>query len=234
MWDQVKQALNQSTTKFLTGLAHLLPGIVALIVALLISFLLAWILAIVVRRLLTSMHFDERLNRWGFASVGEWSPMNSPTRLVSRTVACIVILTGFLIGIAAFDAESTSLLVLSVFAYIPNIIGAILVLFVGSIIASFLARSVLIGAVNLNLQYARLLSMGVKWLVFVLAVAMALEHLKIAPGIVDLAFGILFGGIVLTLVLAVGLNSKELVTKSLERDTQKAPTENIEEPFRHV
>jgi Conserved TM helix len=234
MWDQVKQALNQSTTKFLTGLAHLLPGIVALIVALLISFVLAWILAIVVRRLLTSMHFDERLNRWGFASVGEWSPMNSPTRLVSRTVAGIVILTGFLIGIAAFDAESTSLLVLSVFAYIPNIIGAILVLFVGSIIASFLARSVLIGAVNLNLQYARLLSMGVKWLVFVLAVAMALEHLKIAPGIVDLAFGILFGGIVLTLVLAVGLNSKELVTKSLERDTKESSTENVEEPFRHV
>jgi hypothetical protein len=234
MWDQVKQALNQSTTKFLTELAHLLPGMVALIVALLISAVLAWILAIVVRRLLASMHFDDRLMHWGFASVGEWSPMNSPTRLVSRTVACAVILAGFLIGIAAFDAESTSLLVRSVFAYIPNMIGAILVLLVGSIIASFLARSVLIGAVNLNLQYARLLSMGVKWLVTVLAVAMALEHLKIAPGIVDLAFGILFGGIVLTLVLAVGLNSKELVSKSLERDAKEPSGENIEEPFRHV
>jgi len=234
MWDQVKQALNQSTTKFLTELAHLLPGMVALIVALLISFVLAWILAIVVRRLLAGMHFDERLNRWGFASLGEWSPMNSPARLVSRTVACIVILSGFLIGIAAFDAESTSLLVRSVFAYIPNIVGAMLVLLVGSIVASFLARSVLIGAVNLNLHYARLVSLGVKWLVLVLAVAMALEHLKIAPGIVDLAFGILFGGIVLTLVLAVGLNSKEIVTKSLERDGKDVSSENVEEPFRHV
>jgi|HubBroStandDraft_6_1064221.scaffolds.fasta_scaffold13679_2 hypothetical protein len=234
MWDQVKQALDQSTTKFLTGLAHQLPGMVALIVALLISFVLAWVLAIVVRRLLASIRFDERLNRWGFASIQEWSPMNSPTRLVSRTTACVVILAGFLIGIAAFDAESTSLLVRSVFAYVPNIVGAMLVLLVGSIIASFLARSVLIGAVNLNLQYARLLSLGVKWLVIVLAVAMALEHLKIAPGIVDLAFGILFGGIVLTLVLAVALNSKELVTKSLERDVKEPSGENIEEPFRHV
>jgi hypothetical protein len=207
---------------------------VALIVALLISFVLAWVLAIVVRRLLASIRFDDRLNRWGFASIQEWSPMNSPTRLVSRTTACVVILAGFLIGIAAFDAESTSLLVRSVFAYVPNIVGAMLVLLVGSIIASFLARSVLIGAVNLNLQYARLLSLGVKWLVIVLAVAMALEHLKIAPGIVDLAFGILFGGIVLTLVLAVALNSKELVTKSLERDVKEPSGENIEEPFRHV
>ncbi len=234
MWLQVKQQLIQSTTKFLTEIARLLPGMVALIVALLISTVLAWILAIVVRRLLASIHFDERLSLWGFASLGEWSPMNSPTRLVSRTAACLVILTGFLIGIAAFDAESTSLLVRSIFAYVPNIIGAVLVLLAGSLVASFLARSVLIGAVNLNLQYARLLSLGVKWLVTVLAVAMALEHLKIAPGIVKLAFGILFGGIVLALVLAVGLNSKELVSKSLERDPKEPSGENIEEPFRHV
>jgi mechanosensitive ion channel-like protein len=234
MWDQVKQALNQSTTKFLTSLAHLLPGIVALIVALLVSFVLAWILAIIVRRVLASFRFDERLRRWGFGSIEAWSPMNSPTRLVSRTSAILVIIAGILIGIAAFDAESTSLLVRSVFAYIPNIVGALLVLMVGGIIASFLARSVLIGAVNLNLQYARLLSLGVKWLVMVLTVAMALDHLKIAPGIVELAFGILFGGIVLTLVLAIALNSRELVSKSLERDSKEVSNENVEEPFRHV
>ena len=61
---------------------------------------------------------------------------------------------------------------------------------------------------NLNLEYARLLSAGVKVLVNVLAVAMALEHLRIAVGIVELAFGILFGGIVLALALAVGLGSR--------------------------
>jgi len=234
MWEQVKQALNQSMTKFLMGLAHLLPGLVALIVALLISVVLAWFLAIIVRRLLAGIRFDERLSGWGFASVAEWSPMNSPTRLVSRTVACMVILTGLLIGVAAFDAESTSLLVRNVFAYIPNLVGAMLVLLFGGIVASFLARSVLIGAVNLNLQYARLLSLGVKWLVTVLAVAMALEDLEIAPGIVKLAFGILFGGIVLTLVLAIGLNSRELVTKSLEREMKDTAGEHVEEPFRHV
>ncbi|HET6145620.1 MAG TPA: hypothetical protein VFE02_19105 [Candidatus Acidoferrales bacterium] len=234
MWDQIKQALHQSMAKFLTSLTHLLPGFIAIIVAVLVSFVLAWILAIMVRRLLTSIRFDERLNRWGFASIGDWSPMNSPTLLVSRTAAFLVIITGFLIGIAAFDAESTWLLIRSVFDYIPNIVGAMLVLLVGGIIASFLARSVLIGAVNLNLQYARLLSLGVKWMVMVLTVAMALDHLKIAPGIVELAFGILFGGIVLTLVLAIALNSRELVSKSLERDVKDVSKENIEEPFRHI
>ena len=231
MWQQVKQALVDSTTHFLTRFASLLPGLAALIVALFLSAILAWILAAIARRLLTSLHFDERLGRWGFASLAEWSPMNSPTHLVSRSLATLVLLSGFLIGIAAFDFEWTSLFVQSIFAYIPNVLAAFLVLFVGNLVARFIARSVLIGAVNLNLQYARFLSIGVKWLVIVLTVAMALEHLKIAPGVVELAFGILFGGIVFSLALAVGLGSKEFVTKSLERDVKKAPGEPRSEPI---
>ena len=234
MWLQIKQALEQSTARFLTRFASLLPGLAALILAVLLSLILGSILAMIVRRVLVSLRFDERLARWGFASLAEWSPLNSPTLLVSRSIAGLVILGGFLIGVAAFDLEWTTMFVQSVLAYIPNVMAAILVLLFGSLVARFVGRSVLIGAVNLNLQYARLLSEGVKWLVVVLAVAMALEHLRIAPGIVELAFGILFGGIVFCLALAVGLGSKDLVTKSLERDTKKTSSETVEDPLRHL
>jgi Conserved TM helix len=233
MWDQVKQALIQATTRFLTRFASLLPGMVALILALVVSIILAFILAFVVRRLLIRLRFGELLVQWGFSSPTE-SPTRSPALLVSRALAGLVILVGFLIGITALDAEWTSQLAQSALAYIPNIVAGALVFLVGFVVARFLARSVLIGAVNMNLQYARLLSVGVKWLVVVLAVAMALEHLRIAPGIVQLAFGILFGGIVLALALAVGLGSKDLVTKSLERDAKKQPSETIEDPLRHL
>jgi hypothetical protein len=47
---------------------------------------------------------------------------------------------------------------------------------------------------------------------------MVLDHLQIGGTIVDLAFGILFGGIVLTLSLAVGLGSREIVSRSLEKN----------------
>ena len=98
--------------------------------------------------------------------------------------------------------------------------------------ARFLARNVLIGAVNMQIQSARLLSLGVKWLVLVLAAAMALEHLGIGGGIVRLGFGILFGGIVLAMALAVGLGSKEMVSRSWERQATK--TEEQEEPLHHI
>jgi hypothetical protein len=234
MWDRAQQALTESMSRLLSQVASLLPGIVALIVALLISAVTAWLFALVLRRSLIKIHFDERVSSWGFSSLAEWSPSKTPTLLVTRVASWLIILFGFLIGIASFDATLTSQLARSMFAYLPNVLGAVVVLLAGTLIARFLARSVLIGAVNMNLQYARLLAVGVKWLVIVLAVAMALEQLKIGAGIVNLAFGILFGGIVLALALAVGLGSKELVSRSLEREAAKTSGNGVEEPFRHV
>jgi hypothetical protein len=234
MWDQVGQALSASMTSMLSKLASLLPGTVALIAALLISALFAWIVATILRRFLRSVDFDHRVVQWGFPALVQWTSPTSPTELATRAIAWMIMLIGLLIGISAFDATLTSELVLRIFGYLPNVLAAIVVLGAGNIIARFLARSILIGAVNMNLQYARLLSAGVKWLVNVLAVAMALEHLSIGGGIIRLAFGILFGGIVLALALAVGLGSKELVSRSLDREASKAASQSMREPVGHM
>ena len=219
----------------LSKLASLLPGIVALIAALLISALVAWVLAAILRRSLISVDFDHAGCSMGFPGAGGMVARQAARRCWRRGrlrgPSCSI---GFLIGISAFDATLTSELVLRLFAYLPNVLAAMVVLAAGNIIARFLARSVLIGAVNMNLQYARLLSAGVKWLVIVLAVAMALEHLGIGGGIIRLAFGILFGGIVLALALAVGLGSKELVSRSLDREASKAASQNMREPVGHL
>jgi hypothetical protein len=234
MWNQVGDALSQSMTRMLSQVASLLPGIAALIAALLVSALVAWLLAAVLRRSLASIDFDRRVAQWGFPALAEWSPSDSPLLLATRTIAWTVMLIGFLVGMSAFDGALTSLLVTRLFAYLPKVLAAVFVLGAGSIVARFLARSVLIGAVNMNLQYARLLSVGVKWLVTVLAVTIAIEHLGIGGGIIRLAFGILFGGIVLALALAVGLGSRELVSRSLEREVSKASGQNPQEPVGHL
>src|ERR1051326_4728302 len=172
MWDQASQELNQSMARMLGQLANLLPGVLALIVAVLFAAMVALLLTFILRRFLNGVRFDERLARWGFSGIADWSPKKSPTLLVTRVVGWLVVIVGFLIGTTAFDAIWTSQVAGGFIAYLPNIVGAGLVLVAGNIIARVLARSVLIGAVNMNLQYSRLLSMGVKWLVIVLSVAM--------------------------------------------------------------
>jgi hypothetical protein len=234
MWNEVEQSLRLSMTKMLDQFASLLPGVLALIAALVISALIAWAFSAILYRSLTGLDFDRRVNHSGFTALREWSPASSPTLLVTRAVAGIIVFVGFLVGISAFNGALPSQLVIRVFDYLPNVFAAVVVLIAGNIIARFLARSVLIGGVNMHLQYARLLSVGVKWLVTVLAVTIAIEHLGIGGGIIRLAFGILFGGIVLALALAVGLGSKELVSRSLEREASKVSSPNEKEPVGHL
>jgi hypothetical protein len=213
--------LSNSMAQAMGRFASLLPGILAFLLALLLFALLGWALAWLVDRILVAVRFDERLGR-GTDAVAEWSPHQTPSRLVSRLVFWVLVVIGIGVGADAFGASTHSAIADGLLFYLPRLIGAAVILLVGTIVGRFLARGVLIGAVNMNLQYARFLSLGVKWLVLVLTGAMALDHLQIGQKIVDLAFGILFGGIVLTLALSVGLGSRELVSRSIERETMRA------------
>ncbi len=231
MWAQVHQALQESLHRAVFKVATLLPGVLALFVALLVSIFIGWALAAILRSILTALHFDARVEKSGMANISDWSPTRTPTFFVTRIVFWVTIIAGLFVGIAAFDASLSSGLAPYVVTYISKIVAAIVLLIVGTIVARFLSRSVLINGVNMNVQHARLLSLGVKWLVLVFTAAMVLDHLGIARSIVDLGFGILFGGIVLALALAVGLGSRDLVSRSLERERIKTAPE--EEVVRH-
>lgn len=225
MWQQVEVALSQSAHRVLVKLASFLPGVVALLLALIIMAAIGAGLSYLLRRVLISARFDERLSRSTVTTLTDWSPSHSPTMLFTRIVFWGCILLGCFIGISAFDAAypGETEISLYILPYLTHAIGAVLLLIAGTVIARFLERSVLIGAVNAKLQYARFLSLGVKWLVLVLTAAMVLDHLQIGGGVVELAFGILFGGIVLTLALAVGLGSRDIVSRSLERSASLDP-----------
>jgi hypothetical protein len=230
--EQINALLLQTWDRVITSIANFLPGLLALVFMVLIAIVLAVAVRIALRRFLRTIEFDETVANWGFPEIAYWSPQHSPTLLIVRIVSWLIVVLGLLVGISALDAALTSALVLKLFDYIPNVLAALLVLAVGTFAARFLARSVLISSVNMRIQSARLLSLGVKWMVMVATAAMALEHLGIGGPIVTLSFGILFGGIVLALALAVGLGSKDMVSRSWEQ--QGRTEERPEEHFQHL
>jgi hypothetical protein len=209
IWHHMSDALHQSLDRVLSLLIAILPGILAFFVAMAVFTLVGMALSALLRRGLAWARFDDRLTQT--RGKADWTPGTSPSALIARASFWASVILGLIIGASAFDASyaSAASLPISLLPYLTRAVGAIFLLIAGTLIARFLARSVLIGAVNAQLQYARFLSLGVKWLVLVLTAAMVLV-------VVELAFGILFGGIVLTLSLAVGLGSRDLVSRSLE------------------
>src|SRR5581483_7475870 len=165
----MSDALHLSLYRVLSLLIAVLPGLLAFFVALAIFTLVGMAISSILRHGLTWIKFDNRLTRYRGSGV-DWSPTNSPTEIVARGSFWGCVLLGLVIGVSAFDASysTAATLPISLLPYLTHAVGAVLLLIAGTLVARFLARSVLIGAVNAQLQYARFLSLGVKWLVLVL------------------------------------------------------------------
>ena len=225
MGEQFNRALSQAGTRIVDNIASFLPGALVFLGMLLVAFVVALAIRSALRRGLKRLEFDRRLDRFGL-SMAEWTPSGSASVLVASIAYWTVLSLGVLLGLTALDATLPTQFAVSVLQYVPHLVAAIMILAVGAIVARFLARAMLISAVNMGVQHARLLSVGIKWLVLLVAAAMALDHIGIGRTALLLAFGITFGGVVLAVALAVGLGARDLVSRTLERQLRKPPAED--------
>jgi hypothetical protein len=217
MWEQVNRILRQATSRIVDQVADFLPGVVVSLVLLLTAVLFAVVVRVLLVRVLRGLEFDRRAEQWGLAGLASWSASSSPSLALARATSWVIFFLGVLVSLTALNATIPSRLAMSMFEYVPHLLAALMILVAGAIMARFLARSTLIGAVNMRIQSARLISLGVKWLVLLVAIAMALDHLGIGRSILPLAFGIVFGGVVLAAALAVGLGARGVVSRTLEQ-----------------
>ena len=233
MWQQVERILTEAAQRSVESVAAFLPGVLALMMILLVALLLSAFVRVLVLRTLRGLEFDRHASRWGMGAFGDWAHSQNLSAAVARLAQWMILLLGLLTGLTALDAAIPSEFALSMFRYVPHVLAALLVLVVGAKLAQFLSRAVLIGAVNMQIQYARALSVFVRWILLIVAASMALEQLGIGRRILVLAFGILFGGIVLAAALAVGLGSQDAVRRALERKAHQ-PAEPPPAPLDHV
>jgi hypothetical protein len=232
MWQQVERILGEAAARSVESVAAFMPGLLALLTILLLAVVVAVVARMIVLRALRGLDFDRHAAHWGRDAFGEWYPTRGLSSFAARAVQWTILLIGLLTGLIALGAAMPAEFALSIFRYLPHLIAALIVLIVGTVLAQFLSRAVLIGAVNMQIQSARALSLFVRWLLLIVAGSMALEQLGIGRQILLLAFGILFGGIILAAALAVGLGGKDVVARALERQYQQQ--EKTGRPADHV
>ncbi len=216
MWTALAQTFSESFQRLALTAARHLPHVVATLVFAGLSLLLAWAAACAAERVLSAVQLDRHLRRW--TPPGDrGAPGYSPVRIARRFVFWLTLAVGLALSLTSVESRWTSTLADRVLTFVPSVVAAGLI-FAGSIALSrYVEGSVLVSAVNMQLRFGRLLATGAKWLVAVFGTAMALQHLGVGGALLTISFSILFGGIVLALALAVGLGSREAVTRSLDR-----------------
>jgi hypothetical protein len=217
MGDLLLRSLTETAQRLSEMVARFLPRLMAMAIIIIAGCIVAWILKAVVRRVLRLLKFDRISETTGFTQLLTKSALPSPAELLGRLVFWIVWVAFILIGVSALDIPALNNEIERFFNILPQIFVAILILFVGVLIANFFGRAALLGAVNASAPSPRLLSSIVRFLIIALAATMALERIGLGQGVVRLAFSIAFGAVMFGLALAFGLGGRDAARRLIEK-----------------
>ena len=217
-----KNLVIEPVTQMLTRIMAYLPVLLGALVILIVG----WIVAKAIRRLvdwlLKTIRFDALADKAGISEILRKGDLKITAReVVSSIVYWLIIIMVLVMTVDALGLPKSSDILESLFAYVPKVISALLVLVVAMFLASFVSGIVRTAAGNANLPKPEIFAGISRWAIIIFAVTISLEQLGIAPLLVTATFNIILGGVCLALALAFGLGGKDAAAKYLEELRKK-------------
>jgi hypothetical protein len=199
-----------------------LPVLLGALLILIVGWIVAKIIRSIVNGVLKVVRFDALADKAGISEVLRKGDLKITARqVVSSLVYWLIIIMVLVMVANALGLPKASDMLSNLFAYVPKVIAALLVLVVAMFLANFVSGIVKIAAGNAKLPKPQLLAGISRWAIIIFALTIALAQLDIAPLLVTATFNIILGGIVLALALAFGLGGKDAAARYLDELKQK-------------
>jgi small-conductance mechanosensitive channel len=230
MRQTILQGLEQVYRNLVHMIAEFLPRFLVMLIIIVIGSLVAFVLKYILRALLGFTKLDRVSDEAGASRVLRMAHLPSMTELLSRSIFWVTWIGFILVGLSVLGVAGLQEQISRLFRFLPEVFVAILILFLGAVIANFLSRTALLAAVNAGHPSAKILSRSIRFAVWILAISMTLEELGLARQTVISAFSIIFGASMLGLAIAFGLGGQDLARKFLERYFGDAKKEKDKEP----
>jgi hypothetical protein len=196
-----------------TVIALWLPRLFAFLAILVVGYIVAKIVAGIIGKVLQRAGLDRTLHSGtGGQYVQKIAPQ--PSRLVSRIAFWVLFLGAVSLAASVLKVAALTAFIAAVFAYIPNVIAALLIFLVAGAISG--AVVALVQRTMGDTGTGKILSAVVPALVTGIAIFMILEQLKIAHDIVVTTYTLLLGAIALAAALAFGLGGREVAGQMLQ------------------
>ncbi len=215
-WTSVLQTSFENVAN---GVVGFVPNLVIAIVVILIGWLIAAALAKVISQVIRSVKLDTALTSAGFDRIISKSghTLNSGRFLgeLARWFTIVVFL------MAAFEilglTQVNNFLQGVVIGYIPQVVAAVLILFVGVVVADFLQKTVVASSRAAGMANANFLGSVTKWSIWIFAALAALFQLGIGATFIQTLFTGLVVALALAFGLSFGLGGKEAAARYLEK-----------------
>jgi len=209
--------LTQALQELARGFAHYLPRLIVMLIVAFLGWVVAYLLKVLVRSILRLTKFSKLLENAGAAQLLNQAALPSSTELLSQIVFWVAWVGFILLGVSVLGIVGLREYISRFFLFLPRLLVALIILFVGLLVASFFSRAALLAAVNANFRSSRLLSILIRITISIFALSMVFEVLGVAEETMLIAFGTAFGAVMLGLAIAFGIGGKDLAREFLEK-----------------
>jgi len=209
----------------LTALANALNLVLTFIpkfIGFLVILLVGWIIASVVSRALTlllrKIGFDRLSDRIGLTRLEQRMGVRmDPAGILGKLVYWFLFLIFLVPATDALGIPTVSAVLSGLVAYIPNVFVAILVLFLGTMAATFVADIVRGAVASAHMGSPGIFAGIARWAIIGFAALVALEQLKITPDLINELFGAIVAAAAIAFGLAFGLGGQDAARRWLAR-----------------
>ncbi|HZW79042.1 MAG TPA: hypothetical protein VFF50_01105 [Candidatus Deferrimicrobiaceae bacterium] len=217
MKEMIISELSQALHELARGFAHYLPRLIVMLILAFAGWAVAYFVKVLLRSLLRLLRFDKLSENTGASQLLNKAALPPASEVLSRFVFWLVWLGFILVGVSVLGILGLQEQVAKFFFFLPRLFTALFILFFGLLAAGFFSRAALLAAVNANVPSPRMLSFAVRSIIIVFVLSIVFEELGLAEQTMLVAFGIVFGALMLGLALAFGIGGRNLAQGFLER-----------------
>lgn len=206
--DVVKNALFDMISKF----AQTVPNVFMALIIFIIGYIIAKIIAKIVKKALKKVGVDaigEKLNEIDIVQKANMDIKISD--IASKFLYYFILLFFTVASTSVLGIPEISNLVTDIFTFIPNLIVALIVLILGTLLADMLRKVISTALTSLGISSAGLISSFLFYFLFINVVIVALGQAKIDTSFLSQNISIIIGGIVLAFAIGYGLASKDVM-----------------------
>lgn len=195
-----------------------IPKLIGFLIILLIGWLIASAVSKAIVFLLRKIGFDNMANRIGLTRMEQRIGMRlDPADILGKVVYWFILLIFLIPAVDSLGLTTVSNILNSIIAYIPNVFVAIIVLFLGTLLATFISDIVRGATSSTNVGSPRVFAGIARWAIIGFAALIALEQLQIAPALMNILFTAIIGALAIAFGLAFGLGGQETARRLLAR-----------------
>lgn len=223
------RGISEPAIAMLNDVLSMIPNIIIAVVLILAGvFIAKWLKGVVVS-LLENLGVNALAQKMGLG--GRVTGSTSIAQVIGTIVQIVIILLFVSEALQVANLDFMASLATAVFAYLPMVLAAIIVLALGFWLANLAER--LVGSVLVDgAGQPSALRYVAKYAILGLAFFMAISQLGIAPMIVNTAFLLILGAVALAFGLAFGLGGRETAARYLKKAEKRIDeTEVSQEGF---